>query len=72
MEKTLLSTFSLFDENGNELKITLIKESNIYKVKLFSNDKIGKIGEEYTCSLKAEALSIYNYMIYVATKDMLY
>lgn len=72
MVETLMSTFSLFDENGNELKINLTKKMDTYKVKLFSNDKIGKSGEEYTCASKAEALSIYNYMIDVATKDMVY
>lgn len=72
MVETLMSTFSLFDENGNELKINLTKKMNTYKVKLFFNDKIEKSGEEYTCSSKVEAFSIYNYMIDVATKDMLY
>lgn len=67
MEK-ILSTFSIF-EYGKEFKVTLIEDSDSFKVcSSFDN----KIGEEYTCSLKAEALSIYNYMIYVATKDMLY
>lgn len=75
MVETLISTFSLFDENGNELKINLTKKMDTYKVKLFFNGKIEKSGEEYTCSskaAKAEAFSIYNYMIDVATKDMLY